>query len=131
VPDAELGEGAAEYDGVGVGGRVIGHHGPDVDAVGGEERVRPRVEAGAGRPGLVGEDLGVGEPGVDVHDRVDHVVAAGAPVCPAVRPARLVPQRPSATTPGDPPELLHVQVHELAGGGAFVAAHDTAGGPVH
>ena len=57
VPHAQFREGLTGDDGVCGGEGVVGHHGLDVDAVGGEERLGPRVEADAGRPGLVRKDL--------------------------------------------------------------------------
>jgi hypothetical protein len=68
---------------------------------------------------------------VVVHDGVDEVEAAGPPVGPPVRTPLVLPERPPAAALGDPSELLHVHVHELARCGPFVAAHDPAGGPVH
>ena len=59
VLHAEFRQCLAACDGFGVGERVVCHHGLDVDAVCGEERVRQRVDTRAGVAGLVREDLAV------------------------------------------------------------------------
>ena len=101
------------------------------DAVGGEVVDGAGQERRAGRALLVGQDLGVGQPGVVVDQRVDVVEAdpgsrsgrRSAPCCAAVGP-------PAAAV-GDPAELLDVHVDQLAGPVAFVADRGGLRGPDH
>ena len=89
--------------------------------MGSEERPGPGQEASAGHPALVGQDLGVGQPGVIIHGDVD-VVVADAP--PADLLAAAV--EPPAATVGDAAQLLDIDVDQLAGLVALVAQ---GGGP--
>jgi len=58
-----------------VGAAVVGHHPPDDDAVGIEERERPVEEPCRGPAALVGQLLHVGQSGVIVDGDVDDVPA--------------------------------------------------------
>ena len=94
---------------------VVGHHPFDAgDAVGGEVVDGAGEERGAGRALLVGEDLGVGEPGVVIDDGV-HVVVAdlGVLAFRLVEP-HLAAVGPPAAAVGDPADLLDVHVDQLA-----------------
>jgi hypothetical protein len=72
-------------------------------------------------------DLAVGEPGVIIDSGV-HVAVADLAV--ARRARRSAVDTPAATG-WDLAELLDVDVHEVARMVVLVAAHDTAGRPVH
>jgi hypothetical protein len=68
--------------------------------------------------------LGVGHPGAVINRGVEVVAAgAGSAVCVATAPG------PLAASCGDPSELFHVDVNEVAGRVVLVA-HRRAGGPV-
>ncbi|VOI55360.1 Uncharacterised protein [Streptococcus pneumoniae] len=94
---------------------VVRDHPVHGDAVGGEERPRPAVEAhGRGRP-LVLQRLGVGQAGVPVDRRVQVGVAD-----PPARPALGSTACFTFTSVGAPaapvwdlPDLLHIQVHHV------------------
>ncbi|GAA3239633.1 hypothetical protein GCM10020256_60910 [Streptomyces thermocoprophilus] len=75
---------------------------------------------------LVGEDLAVSQAGVVVDGGV-HIAVAGTGTRLA---ACLAAQDLVAAAVGDVAELLDVDMHQLAGPVAFVAAYDAAGGPV-
>ena len=72
--DTGSGQDGGELAGA-VAGAVVGQDPFDGDAAGGEPRVRPGPEAGGGGLGLVGQDLGVGQPGVVVYGVVQVAVA--------------------------------------------------------
>jgi hypothetical protein len=110
-----------------VGGAVVGHHGVDLDAVAAVEGNGAAKEGGGCDRAFVVEDLGVGKPrGVvdaDVHVfPTDQVAAYSASVgrAPALVLAHPVPDS-LAGAALDTPELLDVNVQQLAGAGAFVA----------
>ena len=94
----------------------------------GEEGGGPAQEGRAGGGLLVGVDLAVGEAGVVVDGGVD-VVEADAAAAVGAGGLRGRWTSPAAAV-GDPAELLDVDVDQLAGPVAFVAADDLAGGPV-
>src|SRR4029450_3177865 len=117
----------------------------------GEEGVGAGPECGRGLFLLVGQALGVGQPGVVIQRGVQVDVAdpgasvgsalaggGGAGVALAGGPAEHpgpapagAPVRPRVPAPvGDPGEFLDVHVDQLARGGVLVAADDPAGGPV-
>ncbi len=123
--DAQPGAGGAP-GGLGVGPGVVGQHPLHGHPVGGEPGHRAGEEACAGAGFLIGEDLGVGQPGVIVEGGVDEGVAVPVTVLAALGPA----QHPVPAAVGDSGELLHVHVHQLPGCAAFVAADRLAGGPV-
>lgn len=101
--------------------------------VGGEEGRGAAQEPRAGLAPLVGQDLHVGQPGVVVHSGVDIVIARAAARSGGADP--VLGGRPAvdalATAGTQPAELLDIEVEQLAGVGAFVAADDPAGWPVH
>jgi hypothetical protein len=76
LPGAQGGDGVAEGGAVAVGEGVVGDDPFDGrDAAGGEVAGGAEREAGGGGAFLVGQDLGVGQPGVVVDGGVDVVVA--------------------------------------------------------
>src|SRR4051812_37856788 len=79
---------------------------------------------------FVGIDLGVGEPGVIV-DRGLHVLVADASRCPGATAFEAVAavDAPAAAI-AESAELLDVDVDQLAGPGAFIAADRFTGGSV-
>ena len=107
---------------------VVGHHGLDGDRVVVEELLSTVPERGAGHAPLVREDLAIGETAVRVDRGMDEVIPdlrfrvmrdVAAAVC-------------SPTTTGwDPPQLLHVHVHELARPIGVDATDHLAGRPIH
>src|SRR5690554_3348748 len=130
----ERGDGASERVGF-VVRAVVGDH-PDhpVDAVGGEERPGAVEEPDRGGGLLVGQVLGVGQAGEPVDGRVQvDVASAGAgglgaldgPVLP-----RAAPVGAPATTVGDAPDLLDVDVDHVAGVAGSDHAPFAVGGPV-
>jgi hypothetical protein len=123
---AEVGEDVVPGQALAVGPGVVGQDPFDAgDAVVVEEGGRAGQEGRAGRDLLVGVDLAVGQPGVVVDGGVDVVEAHAAD-----RSAGLAAQRPMAAAVGNPAEFLHVDVDQLAGTVAFVAADDLPGRPV-
>jgi len=119
VPDAEL----VARDGkrvAPVAAAVVGQDPLDRDPVRGVERPGAVQERGRGGRRLVGQLLGVGEPRVVV-DRHVHPVPADAPK--PVLEAGLVAVDAVTAARADPPQLLGVEVHELARALALVA-HD-------
>ena len=106
-----------------VWGAVVGHHAFDVDAVAGVELDSALEEGDGCRALLIGENLGVGQAAVIV-DRDMHEL-------PASEPDRLAVSmgvRLSTTAAGDamawfedPPELLDVDVDQLARPPALIA----------
>jgi hypothetical protein len=68
---------------VAVGKRIVGQHPLHGDPVSGVEGAGPAQEPGAGVGLFVGEDLGIGQPGV-VIDGGMHIVLARAATPPAV-----------------------------------------------
>lgn len=87
----------------------------DRDAGQGERLDGPQEEASGGRPGLVREGLRIGKAAVVVHGDMHEVMATfgPGPMTPraALGEARI---EALASTLGDAPELLHIQVHQLA-----------------
>lgn len=110
-----------------VGPGIVGQDPFDADAQGREVGRGPGQEGRAGRGGLVGQVLGVGDAAVVVEGGVQ-VGPAGAvgPAAVAAGPAESL----VAAAVGDPAQLLDVDVDQFAGAGAFVAADGFAGGPV-
>jgi len=98
--------------------------------VGGEERSGPGEEPDRGRRGLIREVFGVGQPGVPI-DRGVQVDIAGpgalglGPGDGLGRVGAAAVGAPAAAV-GDPPDLLHVQMHHVAG----IAGGDPARHPV-
>jgi hypothetical protein len=106
-----------------VGPGVVGHQLRDAfDAVGGEVLERAGQEPSAGEALLVGQDLGVGQPGVVFDQRVDEVVADPGLVQPGTMVDGRLPLRALTTALGDAAELLDVHVNQVAGPFAFVGA---------
>ena len=107
---------------VAVGERVVGHDAFDAgDALGGEVRGGAFEERGARRALLVGQDFGVGQARVVVHEGVDVVVAhTGAFGLRCLCRGSSVGFPPA--TVGDLAEFLDVHVHEFAGVFTLVAA---------
>ena len=89
-------------------------------------------ERHGGGGALVGQDLGVGEPGVVVQEGVQVAVAQGAFGAGGqlVFLALLLPGGAPSAAVGDVAEFLDVDVGQLAGPGALVPADRDAGGPV-
>lgn len=86
-----------------------------------EERQRPGEERGAGRVGLVGQRLGVGQPGAVVDRGVQVVVAEPGLLVPLVH--RRVPAAgPPPPAGRDPTELFHVHVHQVTRRPMLIAA---------
>jgi len=115
-----------------VGGPVVGHHAFDPDPVSGVEGKRALEEADGRRRSLVGEDLDVGQAGEVIDGDVDALPAdllAANPggVGPCSTPRSGAPGDPFARAALDAPELLDVDVDELARPAAFVAV-DRLGG---
>src|SRR5699024_1860738 len=121
------------FEGVGaVAGAVVGHHAFDGDPAGFEVGVGSGPEAGGGFFALIGQDLGVGQPGV-VIDGVVQVHVARAPVglCAGlVAVASSASEDLVASAVGDASLFLDVDVDHLTGPGPFVATDGSAGGPV-
>jgi hypothetical protein len=112
---------------------VVGEHPGDGDAAGGEPGHRPGEEAGAGAGALVGQHFGVGQPGVIVDGHV-HVVPAQSAAADLLGAA----VHPPAAAVGHPAELLDVDVQQITGVLALVAAvavppaaQQLPGEPVH
>jgi hypothetical protein len=93
------------------------------DAVAGEPGRGPEQEVGAGRALLVGQNLGVGQPGVVVDGGVDVVVAD-----PSAAGLLAAAVDAPAAAGRDPAELLDVEVDQVPGPVAFVAVGGGAGG---
>lgn len=113
----DVAEGVVEEPGP-VAGSVVGHHTQHGDAVGGVEHVGALPEPGGGFLLLVGQDLGIDQPGVVVDRGVQEGMAnSGTPVSFVGLPTA------GAVTAavGDAAEFLHVHVHEIARILAFVA----------
>lgn len=110
---------AHEIGAVAVGEGVVGHDPLDAgDALGREVDGCPLNERGAGRALLVGQDLGVHQPGAVVDERV-HIVVAAA--CLADTVACFAPVNTPPATVGNPAELLDVHLDQLAPTLALVA----------
>ena len=58
-----------------VGEGVVGQHPLDGDAMAGEEHPGPAEEPGASVAALIGQDFGIGQPGVVVDGGMDIVIA--------------------------------------------------------
>ena len=114
VPEAELAAGASVH-GRAITGTVVTHHPLDGDAHRFEPGDGALQEASRGFARLVGEHLDVGEAGgfdADVAELPTSL--AEAPVAGSARPNAAVAGDAMARD-DDPPELLHVDVDELAG----------------
>src|SRR5690348_5016376 len=95
-----------------VAGAVVAEDGFDADAVAGVEGNRALEEAGCCGRLLVAEDFGVGEPAVVVDSDVDELPAF---LKRASLPALVGCVAEDAVAwAGDPAQLLHVNVHQLA-----------------
>ena len=90
----------------------------------GEEPARPGQEPGAGRGLLVGQDLGVGQPGVVVDGDMDEVIANTMAV-PGVGSSAV---QPPAAPLRDAAQLLDVDVDQLPGLVTLIAVGAAAGG---
>ena len=121
VPDAVLGAGLAEGRRL-VAAAVVGHHALDGNAQSGVVG-QGRLQKGDCRVlALIGLDFGIGDPGVIIDADMDAFSPGAADAIPAVA--------------GDPmadlldaPELLGVEVQQLAGMRPFVAHHRRWWGP--
>ena len=103
-------EGGGEKSGP-VTGSVVGDDPQHGDAVRGVERIGAFPEPGGGFLFLVGQDLGVDEPGMIIDRGVQKAMAnPGAPVSPPGLPAEGAV--PAAV--GDAAEFLHIHVHQVA-----------------
>ena len=122
-----------------VGAAIVGQDPLDGDATVGEPVHGPVQDTDCSHGGLVVVDLGVGNAGVVVDNRVDEgvpefrvvplafgLVRGGSAVLLPLTAADVAP-----TTPvGDVPELLHIDVDERPGVVVLVAADRFAGGAV-
>jgi hypothetical protein len=123
---AHLGVGQHALDAVGPPvPTVVAEQPLDADPLVGDPAQRPSEEAGRGGALLVGQRLGVGQPGAVVDRHVQGVVAHAGLAEAAGRTAQDVMTAPI----GDAPELLDIDVEQLAGPCALVA-HDLPGGTV-
>jgi hypothetical protein len=114
----DLAEGCGEVAGS-IAGSVVGHYGGDGDASLSEERIRSNPEASRGLFAFVGEDLGVGEPGVVVNGMMQERVAAALFLVVAV--ADRAAKHAVATTVRDASLLLDIDVDQLAWGRLLIA----------
>jgi len=107
---------------VSVGPGVVGDQPFDAgDAEVSERRDRAFEECGAGRTLLVGRHLGVGEAGVIVDDRMDVVEPDARLVDSGLMVRNELASSAPAAAIGNPAELLHVHVDQLARPVVFVA----------
>jgi hypothetical protein len=108
-----------------VGGAVVGHQSLHLDPVGAVEADRPPQEADRGGRLLVGQDLDVGQAGGVVDADVDPLPAGHAPAVTTTT-LELAPAVAGDPMPrpldADPAQFLDVDVDQLAGSGALVAA---------
>lgn len=119
----ERGDGVSEGDRVAVGEGVVADHAPDLgDAVSGEVGGCAGQEPGGGGSFFVRVDLGVGQAGVVVDGCVD-VVEANASCADLLAASVGAP----APTVGDAPELLDVDVYQVAGSLVLVAGRGRTG----
>src|SRR3954453_8786709 len=97
---------------------VVGQHPLHGDAMRGEELLRPPPKGRGGLLALIGQDLGVGQPGVVI----DGVVQVGVPgaALPGVAPSGLAALEPPPAAGRDPTELLDVDVDQVPGRGPDV-----------
>ena len=119
LPAGQCFHGAGEVFGS-VVGTVVGDYPVDAgDPVGDEERPCAAEEPDRGGCILIIEGLGVSQAGETVHGRVQ----VGVPPTPAGAAfggppgRRIASVDPPATTVGDLPELLHIQVDQVPGEG--------------
>jgi hypothetical protein len=122
-PDPQPRGGLGEHHRVGVGLGVVVKHPLQPHALLGEERGRLGQEPRRGLAALVVVDGAVGHPEAVVDQRVDVLIAHGCSVSAALGATKLA----VATAGRDAPQLLDVQVGQLAGVLAAVA-HRHAGG---
>jgi hypothetical protein len=115
---------------VAVGEGVVGQHPLDGDAMAGEEHPGPAEEPGAAVAALIGQDFGIGQPGVVVDGGMDIVIAWAMLAVASALLKRVAAMNPMAATLTEPPELLDVHVDQLAWPEAFIAADQLAAGPV-
>ena len=123
-----------------VAAAVVGQHPLDDHPAVGEPGVGSGQEPGRRLLGLVGVDLGIGQPGVVIDGGVDEPMASQRVMVAAAAAAGAVglavglaggpAQEPVATTSGDVAQLLDIDVDQVAGMGVFLAADHLAGGPV-
>jgi len=114
VPRAEERQGVLERAGDDVVLRVVGHHGPDRDAVLGEELCCLGEERSAGGALLIGQDLRECEPGVVIDGDVNVVESEIAGSVSVVINDSWAIDPPPATV-RDATEFLHVDVDQIAG----------------
>jgi hypothetical protein len=111
----QLGHHGLDLAAVAVGEGVVSQHPLDGDVVGGEEAAGPAQESCAGGATLVGQDLGIGQPGVVIDGGMDLVIARAVVPIPAAMLARVAAMDAVAAAVTQPPELLDVHVEQLAG----------------
>jgi hypothetical protein len=115
-----------------VAGAVVGQHPFDSDSAGLEVGVGAFPEPSCGFLLFVGEDFGIGQPGVVIDGVVQESIAGSA----VRRRPGLVPVTdgsalaPVAAAVRDPPEFLDVHVDQLPGLSVLVATDHPARGPV-
>ena len=126
LPDAEQGGGFTKEVGSAVDEGVVSHDALDDGAPGSEEVSGAHQECRTGVSALVGMNLGVGQTAVIVDRRVHVVVATSGAVAP-----RLPTEDPPATARRNAPQLLHIDMNQLAWSRSFIAADHLAGGPIH
>ena len=117
VPDMQGATGRAKAAGD-VARSIVRQHAPDLDAVGAEPLQGPTEKAGHRQASFVGQQLDIGDPGM-VIDRDMQTLPANALVDIHVPRAA----RDAVADPGDPPELLRVEVQQIAGARVLVAVH--------
>jgi hypothetical protein len=97
-------------------GAVVGEYASDVDPGTDIEVERSLEEGDRCRPALVGTDLRIGEARVVVDRDMNEL-----PALPGVVHAGTASVDPVPSTLLDPPELLHIEVHQVARFGPLVA----------
>src|SRR5215467_2771306 len=138
--DAQAGAGGSPQAG-NVAAAVVADDAFDGDPGCGVPGVRAGQERGCGFAGLVGQDLGIGQPGVVVEGGVQVAVAqvraavdlaaargvaVGLPVTLAGRPA----QDPVAAAVGNVAEFFDIDMDQLARAGPLIAPHGSAAATV-
>jgi hypothetical protein len=103
---------------------VAGHYPLDGDPVLRQMGCRAKDEPSRGLTSLIGQHPDVGVAGTIVHGDVD-VVVSDPPAPPGP-----IAVDPVSSSGSDPPEFLHVQVHQLPGPLTLVAADRHPGGSI-
>ena len=122
---AALAHRGSKGDGLPVGEGVVGEDALHHDAVGGEECRGACPERRRRGAAFIAADLGVGEPAVIVHRGVDVVEADSQ------RVSALAPPNAPATAGWNPPQLLDIDVDQIARVFVLVAADHTPRGSIH